>query len=104
MNLPSVWIPDTALDGPNLITASDLVISAGGTMNRDAAVLGVPTYTIFAGKLGAVDRYLIDFGRLKVLENIKQLDITKRSGNKSPLLASAAILVKEVTDAMLSVV
>ena len=38
MNLPSVWIPDTALDGPNLITASDLVISAGGTMNREAAV------------------------------------------------------------------
>lgn len=104
MNLPSVWIPERALDGPNLITASDLVISAGGTMNREAAVLGVPTYTIFAGKLGAVDRYLVDLGRLNVLENIKQLQITKPSTDGSPLLASGAALVKQVTEAFLSVV
>jgi predicted glycosyltransferase len=42
----------------NLIWYSDLVISGGGTMNREAAALGVPVYSIFLGKSGAVDRYL----------------------------------------------
>jgi uncharacterized protein len=104
LNLPGLWIPDTVLDGPNLIWISDLVLSAGGTMNREAAVLGVPAYTIFAGKLGAVDQYLIDQGRLKVLENLEQLRVTKRVGAASPLLASGKELVTEVTKAFLSTV
>lgn len=103
-NFPNVWIPQNALDGPNLIHASDMVISAGGTMNRESAVLGVPTYTVFAGKLGAVDNYLVDLGRLTVLHEISQLKINKRSEEKSALLTSGATLVKQVTDAMLSVV
>jgi uncharacterized protein len=63
-------IPKEAVNGLNLIWFSDLVISGGGTMNREAAALGVPVYSIFRGKLGAVDKYLSDNGRLVVIENI----------------------------------
>ncbi len=61
-------IPKAPLDGMNLIWFSDLVISGGGTMNREAAALGVPVYSIFRGKLGAVDRYLADCGRMILIE------------------------------------
>ncbi len=61
-------IPRRAVDGLNLIWNSDLVVSGGGTMNREAAALGVPVYSIFRGKIGAVDRYLADQGRLILLE------------------------------------
>jgi uncharacterized protein len=63
-------IPGEAVNGLNLIWFSDLVISGGGTMNREAAALGVPVYSIFRGKLGAVDKYLADYGRLVVIENV----------------------------------
>ena len=61
-------IPGRVVDGMDLIWHSDLVISGGGTMNREAAALGVPVYSIFRGKIGAVDRYLADSGRLILLE------------------------------------
>ena len=61
-------IPDHPVNGLNLIWHSDLVVSGGGTMNREAAALGVPVYSIFRGKIGAVDRYLADTGRLTLLE------------------------------------
>jgi len=64
-------IPDSAIDGLNLMWFSDLVVSGGGTMNREAAAMGVPVYSIFRGKIGAVDRYLSDCGRLVLLENIE---------------------------------
>lgn len=63
-------IPDFPVDGLNLIWFSDLVISGGGTMNREAAALGTPVYSIFRGKIGAVDRYLAQQGRLVLLESI----------------------------------
>jgi predicted glycosyltransferase len=62
-----------AVDGLNLIWNSDLVISGGGTMNREAAALGVPVYSIFRGKLGAVDRYLASAGRLTMLESVSDV-------------------------------
>jgi uncharacterized protein len=62
-------IPDHPVDGLNLIWFSDLVISGGGTMNREAAALNVPVYSIFRGKIGAVDRYLAETGRLILLES-----------------------------------
>ena len=58
-------LPEHAIDGPNLIAASDLVISAGGTMNREAAALGVPAATIYAGEWAAVDEELVREGRLR---------------------------------------
>jgi predicted glycosyltransferase len=66
-------IPEKVVDGLNLIWHSDLVISGGGTMNREAASLGVPVYSIFRGKIGAVDRYLSDAGRLVLIENLEDL-------------------------------
>lgn len=68
-----VLIPDHALDGLNLIWHSDLVISGGGTMNREAAALGIPVYSIFRGRIGAVDRYLADHGRLVLLESVEDV-------------------------------
>ncbi|MFZ5998423.1 MAG: DUF354 domain-containing protein [Nitrospirota bacterium] len=64
-----ILFPQKAVDGLNLIWCSDLVISGGGTMNREAAALGVPVYSIFKGKTGAVDRYLAASGRLFLIEN-----------------------------------
>ena len=63
-----VIIPERVVDGLNLIWFSDFVISGGGTMNREAAALGVPVYSIFRGKIGAVDRYLSEQGRLTLIE------------------------------------
>jgi len=62
-------IPEQVVDGLNLIWHSDLVISGGGTMNREAAALGVPVYSIFRGTIGAVDNYLTASGRLVLLES-----------------------------------
>jgi predicted glycosyltransferase len=67
-----VIVPDT-LDGMNLIWHSDLVISGGGTMNREAAALGVPVYSIFRGKIGAVDRHLAATGKLTLIETRDQV-------------------------------
>ena len=68
-------IPERVVDGLNLIWHSDLVISGGGTMNREAAALGVPVYSIFRGTIGAVDQYLAANGRLVLLESAADLTI-----------------------------
>jgi uncharacterized protein len=65
-----ILIPEHALEGLNLVWSSDLVVSGGGTMNREAAALGVPVYTIFRGQIGAVDRYLVEQGRLTLIETV----------------------------------
>jgi len=64
-------IPEKIVDGLNLIWHSDFVISGGGTMNREAAALGVPVYSIFRGKIGAVDQYLSKTGRLVLLQSFE---------------------------------
>ena len=68
-----IIIPAKAVDGLNLIWHSDLVISGGGTMNREAAALGVPVYSIFRGKIGAVDRHLADTRRLVLIESADEV-------------------------------
>jgi uncharacterized protein len=68
-----IIIPEHAVDGLNLIWNSDLVISGGGTMNREAAALGVPVYSIFRGRIGAVDHYLAKTGRLTVIEKLEDI-------------------------------
>ena len=65
--LPSLHVPEHAVDAQSLVALADLVVSAGGTMNREAAALGTPVYTTFAGRLGAVDETLIRDGRLRPL-------------------------------------
>jgi predicted glycosyltransferase len=66
-------IPEAPLDGANLIAASDLVISAGGTINREAAALGVPAASIYAGRWAAVDEELVREGRLLRISDITDL-------------------------------
>ena len=66
-------IPSSPVDGLNLIWFSDLVVSGGGTMNREAAALEIPVYSIFRGRIGAVDRYLADSGRLMLLESVEDV-------------------------------
>lgn len=77
----NVRIPDRVYPGPSLIYHSDVVLSGGGTMNREAACLGIPVYTIFQGHLGAVDRHLIATGRLRQLTDaaeLSRIDFCKR--------------------------
>jgi predicted glycosyltransferase len=78
--LPSVIVPDGAVDAQSLIAFSDLVVSAGGTMNREAAALGIPVYTTYGGRLGGVDEALIRSGRLRPLTDPRALELAKRSG------------------------
>jgi uncharacterized protein len=76
--LPSVILPERAVDAQSLIALADVVVSAGGTMNREAAALGVPVYTTYGGRLGGVDEQLIREGRLKPLTDPRALDLHKR--------------------------
>jgi predicted glycosyltransferase len=74
--------PREALDGANLIAAADLVVSAGGTMNREAAALGVPAATVYAGRWAAVDEQLVREGRLKRIatrDDLDALQLVKKS-------------------------
>jgi predicted glycosyltransferase len=82
-NLPSLVLLEHAVDAQSLIALSDLVVSAGGTMNREAAALGVPVYTTFGGRLGAVDEMLLREGRLRRLTDPAELDLSKRRASGS---------------------
>jgi predicted glycosyltransferase len=78
MELRSLTVPDGAVDGQSLVAGADLVISAGGTMNREAVVLGTPVYTTFAGRLGGVDERLIADGRLRPLRRLEDLVVERK--------------------------
>ena len=96
--LESLHVPEHALDARSLVALADLVVSAGGTMNREAVALAVPVYTTFAGQLGAVDESLVADGRLRVLHDASELVVQKRlTGELPPTRDPAALL-----DVMLS--
>jgi uncharacterized protein len=77
--VPGFIVPEQAIDAQSLIAYADLVISAGGTMNREAVALGTPVYTTFEGRIGAVDEQLIAAGRLRRLTSAAELDLGKRA-------------------------
>jgi len=79
--LPSMIVPERAVDAQSLIALADVVVSAGGTMNREAAALGVPVYTTYGGRLGGVDEELIREGRLKPLTDPRALELRKRDSD-----------------------
>jgi predicted glycosyltransferase len=81
---PNLIVPDQAIDARSLIAFSDLVVSAGGTMNREAVALGTPVYSTFAGRLGGVDEALVAEGRLELLEDPSDLRLVKRSTPAGP--------------------
>jgi uncharacterized protein len=72
-------VPERAIDAQSLIASADVVVSAGGTMNREAVALGTPVYTVFEGRLGAVDERLIAEGRLRRLTTPDGLEIVPRA-------------------------
>ncbi len=76
--VPGFVVPERAIDAQSLIAQADLVISAGGTMNREAVALGTPVYTTFQGRLGAVDERLIGEGRLRALRDADELELGAR--------------------------
>ena len=78
LRLPSLVVPPRAVDAQSLIAHADLVVSAGGTMNREAVALGVPVYTTFAGRIGGVDERLIRERRLVPLTDPHRLELRKR--------------------------
>jgi predicted glycosyltransferase len=79
--IPGFLVPEHAIDAQSLIAQAALVISAGGTMNREAVALGTPVYTTFQGRMGAVDERLIAEGRLRMLEDAAELTIPASAGD-----------------------
>ncbi len=76
-------VPERAIDAQSLVAFADVVVSAGGTMNREAVALGTPVYTVFEGRLGAVDERLIAEGRLRRLSHPDELIVVKRDGQRA---------------------
>jgi predicted glycosyltransferase len=74
-------VPERAIDAQSLVAYADLVISAGGTMNREAVALGTPVFTTFEGRLGAVDEALLREGRLRKLVDPGQIEVERRGAN-----------------------
>ncbi len=78
LRFPSLIVPEGAVDAQSLIALSDLVVSAGGTMNREAVALGTPVYTTYGGRLGGVDEWLIREHRLRPLTDPRAMEVVKR--------------------------
>jgi predicted glycosyltransferase len=98
LNFANLRVPGRAIDAQSLIAYADLVVSAGGTMNREAVALGTPVFTTFAGRMGGVDEALIAEGRLRVLGDPAELELRKRESpagvlrRRDPELLVAGVL------------
>jgi predicted glycosyltransferase len=92
-------VPEHAIDAQSLIAYADLVISAGGTMNREAVALGTPVWTTFEGRLGGVDELLLADGRLRRLKSADQIELAKRTPSGAPRIRRDPALI---TDLLLS--
>ena len=78
LRLDRVVVPERAVDGRSLVALADVLVSAGGTMNREAAVLGTPVWSIFEGRMGGVDELLVREGRLRVLRDPADLTVQRK--------------------------
>lgn len=96
LRLPSVIVPDGAVEAQSLVALADLVLSAGGTMNREAAALATPVYTTYGGRLGGVDEALIRSGRLRPLTDPRALELRKRTAEAAPTLRDPAFWVETI--------
>ena len=102
LGLDNIVVPDAVIDGLNLIYWSDLVVSAGGSMNREAVVLATPAATVFEGQMAGVDRRLIESGMLTDLRSRSGLDslVIRKKARDLPILASESA-VEQLVAAML---
>jgi hypothetical protein len=103
-----IIIPEHVVDGLNLIWHSDFVISGGGTMNREAAALGVPVYSIFRGEIGAVDKFLAKNGKLILLESVddvrKKISLVKRSSLANNAGLNSNITLDSIVNTIVSLI
>jgi predicted glycosyltransferase len=90
LELPGCTVPAGAIDSRSLIYASDLMLGAGGTMTREAALMGIPTWTLFAGRPPSVDLWLEERGLLARLERVEQLNLAPRSAQPRSIASLAA--------------
>lgn len=97
--LPSVIVPDGAIDAQSLIALADLVVSAGGTMNREAVALGTPVYTTYGGRLGAVDEALIRAGHLRPATDVRAIEIVKQQRREPTVRRDPDVLVDLMLEA-----
>jgi predicted glycosyltransferase len=81
LGLDRLIIPPRAVDGRSLVAFADVLVSGGGTMNREAAVLGTPAWSIFEGRLGGVDEMLIREGRLHLLHDPSEISLEKKASD-----------------------
>jgi predicted glycosyltransferase len=95
-----VVVAEHAVDAQSLIAASDLVVSAGGSMNREAVALGVPVYTTYGGRLGGVDEALIRSGRLRPLSDVRALELKKRTGTLGWPRRDPGVIVEMILSAV----
>jgi predicted glycosyltransferase len=100
LDLPSVIVTEQAVDAQSLIAASDVVVSAGGSMNREGVALGVPVYTTYGGRLGGVDESLIRSGRLRPLTDPRALELHKRTGTAEWTRRDPGLLVDMILGAV----
>jgi uncharacterized protein len=91
--LPSLIVPDHAVRAQSLVALADLVVSAGGTMNREAVALGTPVYTTYGGRLGGVDEALIRSNRLRPLTDPRALALEKKQGQGKRVRRDPGLLV-----------
>lgn len=89
-------VPAHALDGDALVVAADLVVSAGGTMNREAAVMGTPAYTVFAGTMGAVDEYLIGQGMLVEVTDPSDVRVERKQRGEGYFVDNRQVILAEL--------
>lgn len=100
----NIIIPETVLDGANLLYVSDLVVSGGGTMNREAAALGVPVITIFSGKPASIDEMLIGEARMTKIETAEDLAKVNLSKKSSAHVSQAFETKAKVADLILETI
>jgi predicted glycosyltransferase len=77
-------VPRRAIDGRSLVAFADALVSAGGSMNREAAALGTPVWTMFEGRMGAVDERLVAEGRLRVLRDVDDVEVVRKAPFAAP--------------------
>jgi predicted glycosyltransferase len=99
LGYPSLIVAEHAVDAQSLIALADLVVSAGGTMNREAVALGTPVYTIFGGRLGGVDEELIRQRRLRPLTDPRAIELVKRPPNGRVVRRDPALLGRLILEA-----
>jgi uncharacterized protein len=102
----NLLIPDAVLHGPNLLWHVDAMFGGGGTMNREAACLGVPTYSFFNGALGGVDRHLSERGKLVLLDDVSQVEnvhLQKRAPRGQPPRDNSRRVLRNIVENVLEV-